>query len=391
MDKSVFLNIGLWAWVWLGNVAMGAVPQDKPIPQNQSQGGQLQSPTIPKIGDRLSDEQVVALARLALVGIDKEYPNKPSNVITGSEGVLSPRQLHPAFYGCFDWHSSVHGHWMLVRLLRLYPEMSIAAEVRSELDKHLTVELIRKEADYFLLDENRSFERMYGWAWALRLAAELEQSQDSQAQKWRAAIRPLEETLVKRIDDYLPKLQFPIRTGVHPDTAFALAQILDYAWVVNDTTLAELVKQRSRDYFLADRNYPFEYEPSGEDFLSSGLNEADLMRRVLPRDEFRQWLGGFMPNLQADSWSGGVKPVDVSDVTDPKIVHLAGLNLSRSWCLDGVAAALGADDPRHDRLRSSALEHSMAGYRYIFSGHYEGEHWLATFAIYSLTQAGIRP
>ena len=338
-----------------------------------------------RLGQRMTDEQLTDLARLALRGIDIEYPNKPSQVMTGPESILSPRQLHPAFYGCYDWHSSVHGHWMLVRLLRCYPECPLQEEIRKALDQHLTDEYIRAEAEYFLSKDNRSFERMYGWAWALRLAAELESMDGAEPRRWRETIRPLEKVLLDATAEYLPKLEYPVRTGVHPDTGFALAQCLDYAREVGNRELERLVIQRSRDYFLADRDYPFDYEPSGEDFFSSGMNEADLMRRVLPPDEFGPWLNRFWPGLQSAADAALPQPVEVSDVTDPKLVHLAGLNLSRAWCLDGLARSLPENDPRRPKLRDLADRHAQAGFSYVFSGHYEGEHWLATFAVYALT------
>lgn len=336
----------------------------------------------------LDEKQVGAFARLALRGIAKEYPNKPSNVMSGPEDALSPRKMHPAFFGCFDWHSSVHGHWMLARLLRLYPSHPVAPEMEALLDKQLTAENLREEAAYFEPRENRSFERMYGWAWALRLVAELHAWDDPRARRWRENARPLEATLVRLTKDYLPKLTWPIRSGVHQDTAFAFGQILDYARVVEERELAALLEKRARKFHLADRDYPAAYEPSGEDFFSAGLNEADLMRRVLPREEFGPWLGRFLPSLTQGEPSPMLTPVEVSDVTDGKLVHLAGLNLSRAWTMWGVASALPEEDPRRSTLSLAAEKHAQAGLRYVSSGHYEGEHWLATFAVYALTGSG---
>lgn len=338
------------------------------------------------IGKKLTSEQVSAFAKLALAGLDKEYPNKPQHVMTGPESKLSPRELHPAFFGCFDWHSSVHGHWMLVRLLKLDPQQAMAAEIHKRLDAHLTVESLKREADYFNTKENASFERMYGWAWCLRLAAELQGWDDPNGRKWRANIRPLETKIVELTMAYLPKLEYPVRTGVHPDTAFALGQTFDYARAVGNKPLAELVIERSRHYFLNDAKYNDAYEPSGEDFFSPALNEADLMRRVLGRDEFATWLDRFLPGLGDGSAKRLLTPVDVTDVTDPKLVHLAGLNLSRAWTLEGIAGGLPKDDRRVNRLKAAAEGHADKGLAYVFSGHYEGEHWLATFAVYALTE-----
>ena len=340
----------------------------------------------PRIGDPLDDAQVNALAELALRNIDREYPNKPALVMIGPESLMAPRQMHPAFFGCYDWHSSVHGHWMLVRLLRLHPHHPLAPASRARLDAHLTPERIAVEATRFAADENRSFERMYGWAWLSAPGDRVAGVEGPEAERWRAALRPLEESLAIRAADYLPRLSHPIRTGVHPDTGFALGQLLDYARATGNPALEELAIERCRRYYAADRRYPFAYEPSGEDFFSSGLNEADAMRRVFDSEEFARWFDGFLPDDGGlDRW---LRPAEVSDVTDPKIVHLAGLNLSRAWCLDGIAAALPLNDPRRGKLSALAEEHAAAGFRYVLSGHYEGDHWLATFAVYALTRAG---
>ncbi|MDG2015373.1 MAG: DUF2891 domain-containing protein [Pirellulaceae bacterium] len=348
-----------------------------------------QEADLPKLGDRLTEAQVSAFADLALQGMDQEFPNKPSNVMVDSQSVQSPKEMHPAFYGCFDWHSSIHGHWMLVRLIRLYPDHPRVDEIRAKLNEHLSAENLAKEAEYFAQKQNRSFERMYGWAWAFRLLAELKEWDDAQGNQWKNNLQPLEEILLQRVNDYLPKLAYPIRTGVHPDTAFALGQTLDYARAVGNQELEKLIVERSRDYYLNDVDYPSNYEPSGEDFFSAGLNEADLMRRVLDRKAFSQWLKAFMPSLGQSNDHRLLQPVEVSDVTDGKIVHLAGLDLSRAWCLQGIASVLSDNDPRKKILSAAAKAHAQVGFRYVFSGHYEGEHWLATFAVYALTKVGM--
>ena len=345
---------------------------------------------LPKLGQKLTDQQVTAFAKLALEGMDQEYPNKPSNVLADPNSIKSPKELHPAFYGCFDWHSSVHGHWMLIRLIKLNPGCSVENEIRMKLDAHLTAENINKENDYFLEKQNKSFERMYGWAWYLRMVAELETWEDEQGKKWRKNLQPLEKTIVIRTMEYLPKLSYPIRTGVHPDSGFALSQTLDYARVVGNQKLEELIIARSRDFYSKDKRYPTRYEPSGQDFFSSGLNEADLMRRVLSAEEFSVWLDDFFPKIRDGKIGNLLTPVEVSDVTDGKIVHLAGLDLSRGWTLRGISSALPKDDPRKTILEKSAIEHAAMGYKYVFSGHYEGEHWLATFAIYLHTGVGLK-
>ena len=334
---------------------------------------------------RLNSDRASALAQLALTGIEKEFPNKPGDTLDSPEDLRTPKAMHPAFYGCYDWHSSVHGHWMLVRLLRLFPDMAKAAEIRASLDAHLTAANLVAETAYFEQKKNRGFERMYGWAWALRLAAELQSWHDPDATRWAANFAPLESKLVALTKDYLPRLTYPIRTGVHPDTAFALGQILDYARTVHDAELATLIEKRARDYFQNDRAYPAAYEPSGEDFFSPGLNEGDLMRRILSAAEFSKWLAEFMPEVPA-AWT---IPAEVSDLADPRIVHLVGLNLSRAWTLGGIASALPSEDSRREKLVAVMNAHAAAGLRYVFSGHYEGEHWLGTFVVYHLTASGL--
>ena len=340
----------------------------------------------------LSESEVVALSELAMKGIEQQYPNKPSNVMASAEDVLSPQEMHPVFYGCFDWHSSVHGHWLLVRLLKLYPESAKASEVRALLNRQLTESKLQAEADYFDKKENKSFERMYGWAWALRLATELHDWQDTDGIRWAANLKPLERQLVELAKAYVPKLSYPIRTGQHPDTGFALGQLLDYARTTGDNELEELIEQFARDKYLDDVDYPARYEPSGHDFFSTCLNEADLMRRVLSGDEFATWLRAFLPELNSFEGSANsiLTPEEVPDVTDGKLVHLAGLNFNRAWAQLGIYSALADGDERRGILAKSIQTHTQAGMEYVFSGHYEGEHWLATFAVYTLTRSGVQ-
>jgi len=335
----------------------------------------------PSFSSQITLETAEAFARLALDGIVREFPNKPSEVQVDASWARTPRQMHPAFYGSFDWHSSVHGHWMLIRLLHLeLLSPQTEEEVRRILNSHLSPGKLRAEAEYFQEKHNRSYERMYGWAWYLRLCAELETWEDPQAKEWREAVRHLENLLVERILDYLPKLSFPVRVGVHRDTAFALTHIWDYANTSENSQLMELISQRAKDWYLADKNWGWRFEPSGQDFLSAGLEEADLMRRILPEKEFSKWLQMFsLPEFSA---------VEVSDVTDGHLVHLAGLNLSRAWCLEGIASALPQDDPRLDSLRLMAAEHCEKGLEYVTSGFYEGDHWLGSFAVYLTTASG---
>ncbi len=340
--------------------------------------------SLPQLGQRLTDEQVRLVAELVLQGINREFPNKPGTILVGPESVVSPRTTFPAFYGCFDWHSAVHGHWVLVRLLKQYPQSPIADRIRAALDEHLTESHLAKEAQFFAAEHNKTFERMYGWAWCFRLALELDGWDDPKGRLWREHLRPLESVLVERTIAYLPLLPVPIRSGEHFDTAFALGHILDYARGVGHGELEALVVRRARDYFWADRDYPYQYEPSGHDFYSPGWNEADLMRRVLPRVEFAKWLDRFLPSLAQGDVGPMARPMEVSDVTDGKLVHLAGLDLARSGCMRMIAAALPPGDPRREHLQRWAAEHFDVGVRYVFSGHYEGDHWLATFMLWAL-------
>ncbi len=342
---------------------------------------------LPTLGQKLTDEQVASFANLALKNIQTEYPNKPSNVVVDEASVRTPKSMHPAFYGCFDWHSSVHGHWMLIRLLKDYPGSSVDKEIRAKLAENLSAENLAGELSYFQEEQHKAFERTYGWAWYLRMVDELENWDDPQGKEWRKNMVGLEELLVQRTLDYLPKLSYPIRTGLHPDLGFGLGQILDYARTMKHSELEAAIVKRAKDFYFNDVNYPTVYEPSGQDFFSSCLNEADLMRRVLDKEEFAKWFDKYLPALSTGDGGNLLKPVTVSDVTDGYIVHLAGLDLSRAWCMQGIASALPDSDPRVAILNKSAKAHAAMGFKYVFSGHYEGDHWLATFAIY--LQAGV--
>jgi hypothetical protein len=333
----------------------------------------------------LSREQASGFARLALKGLPKEYPNKPEHVMAGPGDVKSPRDLHPAFYGSYDWHSSVHGHWMLVRLLRLFPDLPEAAEIRSVLNAHLTAENLKSEAGFFARKESKPFERPYGWAWLLKLAEEVRGWDDTDAKRWSEAIRPLADAIVARYLEFFPKQTYPIRTGVHPNTAFGLALAHDYARAVGDARLRGLVEERARAYFGDDSDAPARWEPSGADFFSPSLVEADLMRRVLHSPDFRAWFVRFLPGAARGEPKSLFTPATVTDRTDPQLVHLDGLNLSRAWCLRGIATALPADDPARTSLADAADRHAEAALGHVASGDYAGEHWLASFAVYLLT------
>ena len=337
----------------------------------------------------LSPEQASALVRLSLECVDKEYPNKLAVVLSGEKDVRPPRALFPAFFGCFDWHSSVHGHWAMARMLSTHPDLPEAPRLRQALAAHLTAERMAGEVATF--KEQPLLERPYGWAWLLRLAAELRGLAGvEEARNWAAALRPLEQLLVTRTRDYLKRLSVPVRAGTHHSTAFALGHVLDYARVAGDQALSRDVEAAARRFYLKDRACPVAYEPSGEDFISPCLAEADLMRRVLEPAELREWLDGFLPPLDSENARPLLTPPRVLDARDPKIGHLIGLDFHRAWCMRGLAATLGPGDARSARLEAAAREHAEHGLRLMKESGYGGAHWLASFAIYLLTEVGIQ-
>ena len=329
-------------------------------------------------------------ARLALACVHQEYPNKIAHVMNADADARPPRELTPAFYGCYDWHSSVHGHWLLARVARLLPEAPLAAEARAALARSLAPENLAAEVRYLEGKGRTTFERPYGLAWLLQLAAELREWGTPEARAWAEALAPLEKASAERLREWLPKLTRPIRIGEHSQTAFALGLVLDWARVAGDRETEALVVARSRDFYGRDRDCPLVYEPSGEDFLSPCLGEADLMRRVLAPAELARWLTGFLPGLPKDGSSAWLPPGVVTDPTDPKLAHLDGLNLSRAWMLEGVASALPKGDPRLAGLRATAAVHREKGLAAVTSAHYEGGHWLGTFAVYLVTGRGLR-
>lgn len=342
----------------------------------------------PSAAAKLTPEQASLFARLALKGIRREFPNKPEHVLNAAADAKTPRALHPAFYGSFDWHSSVHGHWMLVKLLKRFPTLPEAAEIRAVLAEHLTAANLKAEAAYFAEPNRQSFERTYGWAWLLKLAEELHGWDDPDAKAWAKNLQPLEEVIVARYLAFLPKQNYPIRTGVHPNTAFGLAFALDYAKAQGHEPLRKLIEQRANAYFANDEAAPAQWEPSGEDFFSATLMEADLMRRVLPPAAFARWFARFLPGAAKSEPRSLFTPAVVTDRSDPKLVHLDGLNLSRAWCMRGIAAALPPGDPARPALEAAAARHAEAGLKHVASGDYAGEHWLASFAVHLLAGEG---
>ncbi len=328
-------------------------------------------------------------ARMALDCIGREYPNKPSTVMNSAKDVQSPQSLHPAFYGCFDWHSAVHGHWLLIRLLRLFPDLPEGPEIRAALDRNLTADHLRREAEFFTAPHRETFERTYGWAWLLKLAEELDRWDDPQGRTWRENLRPLEEMIVARYLDFLPKQTYPIRTGLHPNTAFGMAFALDYARATGHQKLESLIVSRSMAYYAADVACPGSWEPGGNDFLSPCLTEAWLMQRVLDPTRFEGWFHSFLPGIKNHQPESLLTPAVVTDRSDGQLVHLDGLNLSRAWCMRRIAAALPQGDPDKTILMTAATIHARDALVNIRSGDYAGEHWLATFAVYLLSEQGI--
>lgn len=333
----------------------------------------------------LTKAEASHFALLALKCVTREYPNKPDHTINDGNDVKGPRSLHPAFYGCFDWHSSVHGHWMLARLLRLFPDLPEGPRIRAALEANLSAENIKVEVAYLNQPNRQSFERTYGWAWLLKLAQALDGWTDADGRRWSENLQPLADALVTKYVSFLPKQTYPIRTGVHPNTAFGLAFALDYATAKGNKILRSLIEERSRTYFGSDVNYPAAWEPGGEDFFSPALIEADLMRRVLKPAEFGVWFHRFLPDIAKGEPKAILHSAIVSDRGDPKLVHLDGLNLTRAWCMRSIAAALPQNDPARKTLAQAATEHAKDALVHVASGNYEGEHWLASFAVFLLS------
>jgi len=324
-------------------------------------------------------------ARLALANVAREYPNKLDHVMAGPEDVAAPHALHPAFFGSFDWHSCVHAHWLLARVLKTHPDLPEAGAIRAALDTTLTPANLEAEAHYLRRPEARAFERSYGWAWLLKLAQELSCWSDADAHRWSRELMPLAYAFAERYVDWLTEATYPIRHGVHTNTAFALAFALDYAGGCDAQVLRGVAEAKARAWYFDDVDAPAAWEPSGADFFSPTLIEADLMRRVLDAVAFADWLARFLPGIAKREPATLFTPALVSNRSDPYIVHLDGLNLSRAWCWGAIAAALPAGDARVDIAAAAADVHQEAGLRGVASGEYVGDHWLATFALLALS------
>ncbi|PCE64034.1 DUF2891 domain-containing protein [Sediminicola luteus] len=343
-------------------------------PKDQNAVVSEQQPTKPE----LDLAQAQRLASLPLHCLQEEYPNKLNQVLNDSTHLASPKTLHPSFYGCFDWHSSVHGHWSLVFLLKKFPELENAALIRQKLAENMSAEHINAEVAYFKMKGNASYERTYGWAWVLKLAEELHTWNDPLAKELEANLQPLTDYMVQAYIEFLPRLGYPIRVGEHTNTAFGLSMAVDYAKTVGNEGLLTAIKETVDRFYKNDVACPLGWEPSGFDFLSPCLEEANLVRKVYGQDEFKAWLHKFLPQLTQADFS--LEPGKVADRTDGKLVHLDGLNFSRAWCLYGISETL----PEMGHLNDLAHEHINYSLPKIVDGNYGGTHWLGTFALYAL-------
>ena len=336
---------------------------------------------VPQIS--LTKEQAAQIFSLPIHCLEVEYPNKLGQVLGSSEDLKSPKQLRPIFYGCFDWHSSVHGYWSIVELLQKYPDLDKEGKIRSILNQHITPENVAVELAFFNDKNNTSFERTYGWAWLFKLQESLSQwKDDTDAQRWKSNLQPLVDLLVLRYKEYLPKLVYPIRAGQHDNSAFGLSLSLDYARSVGDRAFESLLKEHGTRLFVKDVNCNLGYEPSGYDFLSPCLEEAYLMSKILDETSYSDWLKKFMPDLFEVNFS--LSPAVVKDRTDGKLVHLDGLNYSRAACLYGIAKAI----PQLSHLKKIANEHIAYSLPNLSAqDDYMGSHWLGTFALYAIAHA----
>ncbi|MBU2929805.1 DUF2891 domain-containing protein [Winogradskyella psychrotolerans] len=349
---------------------------------NSSEDKKVESPSKSSVEVEelavINIDQANRLAQLPINCINTEYPNKLNQTIGSASDLKTPKELHPAFYGCFDWHSAVHGHWSLVSLLKEFPDLDNRAEIGQKLLQNISKENIAQELVYFEGEYNSSFERTYGWAWLLKLAEELHTWDNPLARKLEANLQPMTDMIVGKYLEFLPKLNYPIRVGEHPNTAFGLSFAYDYAVAVNHKDLMTLIEKRAKDFYENDQDCPIEWEPSGFDFLSPCLEEAALMKRVLSVTEFKAWINDFMPQLSSETFDIAVG--EVSDRTDGKLVHLDGVNFSRAWSLNYIAKDL----PEYKHLQNLANKHINYSLPSIVGDSYEGGHWLGSFAIYAL-------
>ncbi|MGJ8684687.1 MAG: DUF2891 domain-containing protein [Nonlabens sp.] len=330
---------------------------------------------------QLNLQQANNLAQLPLHCIETEYPNKMGHVTAAPEDQKRPTEQHPVFYGCFDWHSAVHGYWSAVTLLKQFPELEAREELLSKIKRNLTAKNIEVEIAYLHTENNKTFERTYGWAWLLKLQQELDTWEDAQGKEFALILQPLTDVVVERYTEYLPKLNYAIRVGEHSNTAFGMAFAWDYATHANKTALKNAIESKAKEFYKNDTDCPISWEPSGYDFLSPCLEEVDIMRRILPETEFHSWVNKFLPKI-----SNGKLDIEigkVSDRSDGKLVHIDGLNLSRAWVLYGLAAQY----PQYNNLTEIADAHITNTLPNLVADDYAGGHWLGSFAIYALQNA----
>ena len=355
-------------------VAIAALSCQQKAEQQQSEPQTVVLKNVPV----LSLEEANRLAALPLSCVGTEFPNKLGQTLGDATDLKTPKELHPTFYGCFDWHSAVHGHWSMVSLLRQFPELERKQEAEKWLLQSISKENIAQEVAYFDSKHNKSYERTYGWAWVLKLAEELKKWDSDTARTLEQNLQPLTDLMVEKYLDFLPKLNYPIRVGEHTNTAFGLSFAYDYAITAGRTDLETSIRQRAIDFYSKDTACPITWEPSGFDFLSPCLEEAALMKRVLSDDEFTSWETQFLPQLKAPDFSMPVG--EVSDRSDGKLVHLDGVNFSRAWSLNYIAK----DRPEYGHLQQVAINHINNSLPNIVGDSYEGGHWLGSFAIYAL-------
>jgi hypothetical protein len=336
---------------------------------------------IPKLDIATADR----FANIALGHVTREYPNKLQHTLAGPADARTPRKQHPIFYGSFDWHSCVHSYWLLARVLKRFPNAETAERIRTLFDQQITAVNVAGECAFLALPTSRGFERPYGWAWILKLAAELRDLEDG---RWRKTFAPLADVFAQRYRDFLPIATYPVRVGAHPNTAFGLRLAADYAAATGDDALLTLLRQTALRWYGEDRDCPAWGEPSGDDFLSSALIEAECMRVLMPAEEFAAWFARFLPHIENREPKTLFTPASVSDRSDGKIAHLDGLNLSRAWCWRSLAAALSASDPRKSAMLKTAAQHYTVAVSHIDSD-YMGEHWLATYALLAIDEVGV--
>lgn len=372
MNKKTLLPLTLLS------LLLSCTPEENNAPIPEKTNTEITKNSIPMPTLNLAEAN--RLATLPFECMQVEYPNKLGQRLEDASHIQSPKALHPAFYGCFDWHSAVHGHWSLVSLLKQFPDLDHATEIRKRLSENINPKNIATEVAYFKMKGNSSFERTYGWAWLLKLSEELHTWNDPQARALELDLQPLVDIMIEGYLDFLPKLVYPIRVGEHTNTAFGLSFALDYAKTLKNEKLQSAIETAALRFYKNDKGCPLTWEPSGYDFLSPCLEEANLMSKILPKADYQKWLNNFLPQLSAANFA--LAPGRVSDRADGKLVHLDGLNFSRAWCLSNIAKTL----PEYEHLHDIAAKHINHSLPSIVDDHYSGTHWLGSFAIYAMNE-----